>query len=452
MKLSKLRVAVLGLGLSGRAAVRFLLKRGASVTGIDGNRDHLANHPDMALFRAEGCALVHEEEVKDLKSQDLLVVSPGVPPHHRIWQLAREANLPIIGEVELAFREIAIPCIGVTGTNGKTTVTLLITHVLNSCGHKALALGNVGVALTDAVDTLEQEKCAYAVVELSSFQIDTMQEPCLDSAILLNITPDHLDRYQTMDAYARSKAHITDLLVEGGAFYLEQAAFEQYRPLFAQIDPILYGYDPSCSVVAKEGVITIDGKSQLKLPSTYGTRRSHDVENIMAAFAVCHRYGVTGEQFIKALETFQKPKHRIEFVTVDSGVRYYDDSKGTNIDAVIRAVETVQGPIVLIAGGVDKGAPYLPWISAFAGKVKAVCAIGQASPMIKRDLEPHVPVSVYTTLEEAVDAAKKNANAGDAILLSPGCASYDMFKDYAHRGEEFQRIVHSKTSLKRGDS
>lgn len=437
------KVLVIGLGLSGKAAVRFLLRRKAVVTAVDVNIDVVTKNAEVEQLRILGAHICLQDKITDVSAFDTIVLSPGIPPTNPLCVMAQKAGILMIGEAELALREVKIPCIGITGTNGKTTVTLLTTHVLNFCGKKAMALGNVGVALADGVDTLLEEKCQYAVVELSSFQIDTLHFPCLDVAVLLNITPDHLDRYGTMEAYALSKARIASLVRKEGSFYLFDECQQQYPDQFKLFRVELFGYTPSCSVYAKNGAVFCAGKSAFVLPEKNARDRSHDIENMMASFAICHRYGVTGAQFREALETFQKPHHRIEFVTKVDDVEFYDDSKGTNIDAVIRAVEVLQGQgkIVLIAGGVDKGSPYEPWIPVFRNKVRSICAIGEASPKIQRELGGHYPVTLHQSLEDAVRHAFTNAQPGDQILLSPGCSSYDMFKDYVQRGNEFQRIA-----------
>jgi UDP-N-acetylmuramoylalanine--D-glutamate ligase len=443
MQLNGKKVLVIGLGISGRAAVRFLLSRNAIVTAVDGNADVVKNNAEVAALRDSGALILLQDDLKSSETFDLVVVSPGVPPSHPLCVQANKKQITIIGEVELALREITIPCIGITGTNGKTTVTLLTTHILNSCGKKALALGNIGTPIADAVETLVQGKYDIAVVELSSFQLDTLHHRCLDVGVLLNITPDHLDRYETMEAYARSKANISSAIKSNGALIIDEECFKEHAKLFPQKNALLYGYSSDSFVHAKEKTVYVDSKAAFILPKTFHKERSHDIENIMAAFAICHRYGVTGEQFLRGLETFEKPHHRIEFIREFEGVRFYDDSKGTNIDAVVRAVESLQGRIILIAGGVDKGAPYVPWIAVFEGKVKSICAIGQASEKIQADMGKHFPVTTHGTLDEAVGHAFTQAKEGDCILLSPGCSSYDMFKDYVHRGKEFQRIVNS---------
>lgn len=432
-------VLVIGLGISGRSAAALLLKQNVPVYGVDGNRDLIQNNEEVATLRAQGLLAFHDTEVLDIQRFGCVVVSPGIPPSHRLFEEAKALGLPIIGEVELACRLLKGTYLGITGTNGKTTVTLLTAHVLQHCGLNARALGNVGTPLTS--QCLEKSQNEFFVIELSSYQLDTMDSQVLDAAVLLNITPDHLDRYSSMEAYAASKMHIIDIVKPGGLVYIEQKCWTDFGYLRSEFIPKRYGYSPDCELFTDLKHLITGKKIECILPSLYQGKMSHDLENIMAAYALCRYIGVAPEQFMEALATFQKPSHRIEFVREVNQVSYYDDSKGTNIDAVVRAVETINGKIVLVAGGVDKGSAYTPWIAAFADKVKCICAIGQAAPKIRKDLDQAIPVMVFSGLEEAVNHAAQIAKSGETVLLSPGCSSFDMFRDYAHRGEEFQRIV-----------
>lgn len=442
------RVLVIGLGVSGRSAVRFLLRRGASVHAVDGNRDLLQNNLEVRELIGLGVDLAHDLDAIDITVFDLVVVSPGIPHVHPLYSRAQAEGIEVIGEVELACRFLKGTFLGITGTNGKTTVTLLVEHVLNNSGIPARALGNSGVPLTyENADDIISGKAVNSVIvaELSSFQLETMHSPIIDAAVLLNITPDHLDRYHSMDEYALSKWHIADCLKSHGVFYAEQNCWQEFGHLLKakniKLKTKIYGYTSECDLSTDLFHLITNKKIECVLPSRYQAKISHDLENIMAAFALCHYVGVTSEQFFAALATFKKPAHRIEFVRKHNEVSYFDDSKGTNIDAVIRAVSAMQGDIILIAGGVDKGAAYTPWIEVFANRVKMICAIGQAAQKIKQDLAHAVPVELFRSLDDAVDHAARLAEPGDNVLLSPGCSSFDMFRDYAHRGEEFQRIV-----------
>lgn len=435
------QVLVIGLGISGRSAAGFLQRRGASVTGVDQNQKVLTENLEVTRLCEKGMKVASPNDV-NVKNFDLIIVSPGIPQNDSLYTKARESGVELIGEVELAFRCLQNRVLGITGTNGKTTVTLLVAHVLNKSGLRASALGNSGVALTSE----EAEKAvlsdAIIVAELSSYQLETMHTRILDAAVVLNITPDHLDRYHNMEAYAASKMHIENCMKSKGKLYVEEKCFKEYGKKLKGVTKT-YGFHSKCNIFCDLRSIFVDGKPEGVLPPAFSGKANHDVENLMAAYALCREVGVTSSQFLAALESFKKPSHRIEFVRDFKGTLYFDDSKGTNLDAVIKAVDTMTGKVILIAGGVDKGAAYTPWIASFANKVKCICAIGQAAPKIEKDLSHTIPIKRFETLEEAVKYASLMAQKGDNVLLSPGCSSFDMFRDYAHRGEEFQRIVKS---------
>lgn len=433
------KVLVIGLGMSGRSAAKFLLEQGAIVTGVDQKQEAL-DHREVVDFRQRGMKTMLETSPIDLKVLDLVVVSPGISSTHPLYRSAISAGKEMIGEVELACRYIKQKFIGITGTNGKTTVTLLIAHVLNQAGLRAKALGNVGVPIASEVAAL-QGSTDVIVAELSSFQLDTMYSKVIDAGVILNITPDHLDRYGSMEEYAKSKIHMKDCLKPQGVLYVEDKSYQEFLPLFGNFKPRRYGYTKDCDISTDKMHLSFQENIEYLLPLEYRGRVSHDLENMMAAYALCRDIGVSAKQFFEALKSFAKPSHRIEFVRNINGVAYYDDSKGTNIDAVIRAVNSIPGEILLIAGGVDKGAAYTPWIDAFGDKVKSICAIGQAAPKIKQDLSHAMQVEICESLGAAIAFATKVAKSGQNVLLSPGCSSYDMFRDYAHRGDEFKRIV-----------
>lgn len=444
MELKNKKVLVIGLGLSGRSAAHFLLNRGAEVWGVDRNQEMLLKHSDILALKQKGLVAKHETEIFPINQFDFVVVSPGVPPTNPYYETALQEGIEVIGEIELACRFINQPFLAVTGTNGKTTTTLLIAHVLNESGLLARALGNVGVPLISELDAsdfgLEGQ---ILVVELSSFQLETLNRKIVDAGVILNITPDHLDRYPDMEAYAAAKIRLKDCLKPSGKLYTFKETFEEYKKLFGNDHPLTYGYSSDCTYFLDQEKLLLNNRTEFLLPQEFCGLKSHDLENMVAAYALCKEMGVTAEQFLKAFSTFKKPSHRLEFVRSIKDVAYYDDSKGTNIDAVIRAVNSLKGDIILIAGGVDKGAAYTPWIQAFAGRVKCVFAIGQAAMKIKEDLSASLPVEECSTLEMAVQDATSIAKPGQVVLLSPGCSSFDMFRDYAHRGEEFQRIVNA---------
>ena len=257
----------------------------------------------------------------------------------------------------------------------------------------------------------------------------------------MNITPDHLDRYKTMMDYAKAKCEIGRTIKHGFWLYVEENAWKQYKHLLDYKIVRQYGYSPSSYIYTDLFMVYRDGKIAFILPSSMQGKKSHDLENLLAAYALCSDRGVTGPAFLAAWHTFQKPPHRIELFEEYNGVRFYDDSKGTNIDAVIRAVQSIDGPIILIAGGVDKNFPYTTWLEEFKDKVVHIFAIGEAAKKIHAQLSSTIPITLCSTLDSAVGQAIQLAQKGENVLLSPGCSSFDMFRDYAYRGQEFKRIV-----------
>lgn len=443
------RIAVvLGLGVSGISTIKFLKKLGYVILATD---DKL----DLAVEKLEVKALAHEdlhfispqEAIKKIESYpqsfSFVISSPGVKPSHPLLLACKKVGLSYFGDIELAFRTLVkhnIPILGITGTNGKTTVTSLVQHMLVQAGHHAKACGNIGDPLLDEIDSAASQKNPL-VLELSSFQLETARAKALTSAIVLNITADHLDHHKSMCEYAEMKLQIGRCLRPGSCLYLHEKVFLEYPFEEKGISVFSYGFN-------KERDIYSDGKSvirfqekEIDLPDILQRIFSHDVENFLAAYAQARDFGVSPEACVQAFLTFKKPPHRIQFVREVEGIKFYDDSKGTNIDAVIRAVEAIPEKIILIAGGVHKGASYLAWREVFQNKVKAIFAIGEAAPIIQKDLSQDFPVTPCKTLEDAIISSKAFAKRGETVLLSPGCSSFDMFKNYKERGEKFQALV-----------
>lgn len=437
-------VLVLGLGMSGQSAVRFLLKRGAHVSAVDDDQEKLCADSRIASLKGSGLTIIENASVWSCHGpMDLVVASPGISPSHPYYKEALKRGVEVIGEVELGCRAITHRCAAITGTNGKTTVTLLTAHILNYAGKMARALGNVGKPLTQAIDEIGEstDTDEIFVVELSSFQLETLRSTFADVGIILNITPDHLDRYRSMEAYAQAKINLGRNIKLSGKLFANHAIMGQFRQLLEKYRPRSYGYAIEADLSTDSKSVWLDGHIAFTVPIPLYGRPSIDLENMLAAYALCKEFGVSEQQFVEGFASFQKPPHRIQFIRNVNGVSYYDDSKGTNIDAVIKAVECMTGDVVLIAGGLDKGAAYTPWAKAFAGKVKLICAIGQAAKKIKNELDSDICIRIFSNLEESVKYAAKHAPTNSNVLLSPGCSSYDMFTDYMHRGREFQRIV-----------
>lgn len=434
-----MKTLVLGLGISGVAAAKFLLKQKEAVLGIDSNKSLLETDKEIFDLKELGIVCQHDSDPIHWSDIKRVVVSPGVHPKHSVYQSAKEKNIEIIGEAELALPHFQKPLIAVTGTNGKTTVVLLIEHLLNAAGIKAKALGNVGIALCNYLMNPGTEEAL--IVELSSFHLETMQTPVFDAAVLLNITPDHLDRYKDMQEYAKTKFRLQYMLKKEASFYIHEKVVDEYKHCLDLENYKKFGMGKGNDLRIDDTAVLYREKIEFILPLRYREMGRHDKENVLAAWAMCRPFSVSNEEFCDALETFQKPHHRIEFICEIEGVSYFDDSKGTNIDAVIKAVEGMKGPVILIAGGVDKGASYLLWKEQFLGKVKQIIAIGAAAPKIYRELHPYFNIKIVDSIHAAVETAADIARKGDCVLLSPGCSSYDMFCNYIHRGQEFQRCV-----------
>ncbi|HSX11612.1 MAG TPA: UDP-N-acetylmuramoyl-L-alanine--D-glutamate ligase [Chlamydiales bacterium] len=397
----KKKVLVIGYGVSGRAAAAFLIQQGYNVVVVD-KKKSLGVLPDSDDIPLDGISQV--------------ILSPGVPPTHPLVQKALKQNIEVIGEIELGFRNMRNRCFGVTGANGKTTTVLLTTHILNSAGKKARALGNVGDSLTGYLIDADPEE--ILVIELSSFQLETLHVRCLEAAIVLNITPNHLDRYPNMEAYAEAKARIQ----ECGKTYVSNQVKEEFGTLFKQAELFEKEVD----------LLNHLSYTQLGMPSK---------QSVQAAYLICARCGVTNDDFLRGVKSFRKPPHRIEWVAEIDGVSYYNDSKSSNIHSVMHAVERFPGPLVLIIGGVHKGSSYLPWAKSFNGKVRAIVAYGEAAPIMEKELAALFPFQRVEKFAEAVERARREAKVKETVLLSPGCSSYDQFQSYEHRGEEFKRLV-----------
>ena len=384
-----MHVLILGLGVSGQAALEFCKKRGDTVSVFD---DTLAPEPFS------------------LEEIDLVVKSPGISLDHPLVTTAQKGRTPIVGEIELALKELKGKTVyAVTGSNGKTTTTLLATHLLQAEGKKALAVGNVGTPLIAQIDA----DVDYFVVELSSFQLETLHHfPIFDGAVVLNITPNHLDRHASFDAYAQAKLNVRKSLKKGAPFYMSQAVADQFKV---------------------QGTV-FDVEAIPFLSYRGGGFYPHEMENVAAALAL------TGAS-LDGIASFEKPPHRIEFVREVGGVTFVNDSKATSVDAVAKAVEAIPSKVILIAGGIDKGGAYADWVPLFKEKVSRVIAIGEAAARLEEELCPEVEVERAQSIEEAIKKATLYAKSGETVLLSPGCSSYDQFKSYEHRGNRFKELV-----------
>ena len=438
------RVLVVGLGKTGMAVVRLLRERGARVIANDARgADALAAEADA--LGAAGVELAlggHEAEL--FTKVDRIVVSPGVPPLPAL-DAAAAAGVPIASEVEVASWFIDATLIGVTGTNGKSTVTTLVGEMCKLSGRPTFVGGNLGTPLVDAVGTPAAARGGYAVVELSSFQLERVEHLHVHAAALLNITEDHLDRYPSFAAYAAAKANIfrgqreddAAVVRDGDAVCTKLARQGRARVRF-------FGGDGGETHIAGDRLM--DVRSGLALPvAEIPLTGAYNLDNACAAALLARLVGVAPEHVATALRAFRGLPHRMAHVRDLDGVAYYDDSKATNVGATVAALDGLaqrNGRVVLIAGGRDKGGDYAPLVERMARIGRATVLIGEAAGKIRAALETcDLALDAAGSMEDAVARARTHAKPGDVVLLAPACASYDMFTSYAERGDVFQRAV-----------
>ncbi|PCI94401.1 UDP-N-acetylmuramoyl-L-alanine--D-glutamate ligase [Candidatus Aerophobetes bacterium] len=399
----KKKALILGLGVSGSAAKDFLVKMGYRVFIVDNKND---KHLSIDL----------------VKSVDLAVISPGVPKENSFYKLICKYAKNFVGEAELGLLNIfkednKTKIIAVTGTNGKTTLCLFLEHLLS-----AKALGNVGIPFTRYLEMQERNKTIIA--ELSSFQIETLKAKVIDTAIITNISPDHLDRYKDFDEYARSKLFIAACIKKGGKLILPKEIFSKYKTETFQND---------IKVIFIEDLMKI--------------YTCEDVENPIGIEAFIIAKEIAGdaflnEVFLEKLKTFKKPPHRLEIFANISGISFVDDSKATNIESTLFAAKSILAKKHIIMGGSDKGLDFNQLLSLTKEGVVAVYAIGDCAKKIQLALQEKMPVTLYRNLEDATLAAFKLAKSNDVVLLSPGCPSYDHFDNFEHRGRVFKQCVY----------
>jgi len=438
-------VLVVGLGRSGIAAAQLCAARGARVTATDSRpagalESALARLP-RGVFRELG-----GHRAESFLRADLIVLSPGVPEIPELAS-ARAAGVAITGEMELASRFISATLVAITGTNGKSTTTTLVGDMLRTTGRPTFVGGNLGDPLAEAVGTPAAAAGGFCVVEASSFQLETTDTFHPRVAALLNVTADHLDRYPSLAAYADTKARIFAAQSAD-----DQAVVNLDDPLVVAATDHTHGRRIGFSVARplEEGA-WIDRDALLvrlpdaeierypaRLPSLVGR---HNQANALAALLLGRLAGASADGAHRALTAFRPLAHRMELVAVRHGIAYYDDSKGTNVGAVVAALEGFPRRVVLIAGGRDKGGDYAPLATTLARVGRAAVLIGEAADKMQAAFAAVLPVERASTLDDAVDAARRLAQPGDAVVLSPACSSFDMFRDYAHRAEVFRAAV-----------
>lgn len=449
MDITGKRVLVFGSGISGIGAVEILEGRGAEVTLYDGNDKLDAEEIHRKMRKDSQAEVVLGEFPKELLDKlDLVVISPGVPTDLPIVNRMRERGIPIIGEIELAYQLGKGDVLAITGTNGKTTTTALLGQIMKDARDSAFVVGNIGIPYTNIVEDTKDD--SVIVAEMSSFQLESIVEFRPKVSAILNITPDHLNRHHTMEAYIKAKKNVAKNQTEEDVCVLNYE--DPVLREFGETLPVQVLYFSSQRKLDK-GIYLEDGNIIYKNPEEclvcnvkelqlLGT---HNYENVMAAVAMAASYGVSMDSIRRSIKEFAGVEHRIEFVTEKDGVAYYNDSKGTNPDAAIKGIQAMVRPTYLIGGGYDKQSSYKEWIESFDGKVKKLILIGQTKEKIAEEAKEcgFTDVILLESFEDAVFTAAKLAKPGEAVLLSPACASWGMFKNYEERGDKFKEIVNS---------
>ena len=446
MELKNKRVLVVGLGKSGLAAARFLKSKGAKVTVSDARPATVI--AELPTLLDEGISVeAGSHGLLTFRRQDLIVVSPGVPADVPELKQVRAMGMRIIGEMELGAAFLQGEVVAITGSNGKTTTTTLVGEILKASGRPTLVGGNIGTPVTEMVAASTKE--TWSVLEVSSFQLETVEAFKPKIALVLNITPDHLDRHGSFKAYAAAKARITEfqtnddfLVLNAEDVNTQLVAAKTKAQIFwfsakRQIKQGAFVHGESILFAAKEG-----GKPEPVMPvAEIPLAGAHNVENVLAAVCAGHLAGVAAETIRAAVRAFKAVEHRLEFVRELGGVKYYNDSKATNVDAAMKAVESFDGGVHLILGGKDKDSNYAVMGQLLRERVKTVITIGSAAEKIERELAGVVKIEAAETMQRAVALAHEQASTGDTVLLAPACASFDQFENYEHRGRVFKELV-----------
>jgi UDP-N-acetylmuramoylalanine--D-glutamate ligase len=441
MELGDKKVLVLGLARTGMACARFLVNQGADVLISDVRPEGDLKAEVESLSGLPLRTLLGGEEPGWLDGVDWVVPSPGVPPRNRLLQEAARRGCKVLSEIELAYRFLRAPLVGITGTNGKSTTTTLVGEMLKANGTKCFVGGNIGAPLIGFVGG----DWEWSVVEISSFQLEWIDEFRPRISVLLNLTEDHLDRYPDFPAYCRAKERIfenqtaTDIAIINRD---DPVVWAMRERIAARV--ISFGFsDVKQGILATaEQIIWRQSSSEERFPlADVKIKGVHNVENMMAAIAVAKAIGLPAQPIRRALAAFPGLEHRLEFVREKNGVRYYNDSKGTNVGAVVKSLASFSVPVILLAGGVDKGGDYRVLRDGIQKKVRRLVLFGAAKDMIVTALGSLTETITVESMEAAVRDAHEHAQPGDVVLLSPACSSFDMFRNYAERGRVFKHLV-----------
>src|SRR5579863_8174821 len=445
MELKDKRVLVVGLGKSGVASALFLKAHGARVTVSDTKSGDELRNEIPALLDHGITVETGGHGDRTFRGQDLIVVSPGVPVDAPLLVQARALGEEVIGEIELASQFFPGKIIAITGSNGKTTTTTLAGEILAAGGHRTAVGGNIGTPAISLIEGATAE--TIAVLEVSSFQLETIQTFRPRIAVVLNVTPDHLDRHRTFAAYTDAKARIFENQ-QPEDFAVLNADDLTCVELAARTQAQVFWFSRTREV--KQGAFAHDGRiffrdhsgqKEIMLVSEISLKGAHNVENVLAAACVGALLRCEPARIRKAVHNFKAVEHRLEHVATIRGVEYYNDSKATNVDATIKALESFPGNIHLILGGKDKGSDYTVLNDFLRERVKAVYTIGAASEKIHSQIRGATSIAAAGTIDSAVKQAAAAAQPGDVVLLAPACASFDQFQNYEHRGKVFKDVV-----------
>ena len=453
MDLKGKKVLVVGLGKSGLAAALFLRRRGAQVTVSD-IRSAEALAKDIPALLDEGIMVeAGGHGLLTFRRQDLIVVSPGVPLDTPELVQVEAFGLPVIGELELAARFLKGNAIAITGSNGKTTTTALVGEILESAGLPTLVGGNIGVPVVSLIDKSTED--TWSVLEVSSFQLETTEQFHPVVAVILNITPDHLDRHGSFENYALAKERIFAAQTEKDFVVLNadnaRAAASATRSV-ARIFWFSIEHSVPMGAWVDEGHVLFrfspDAQPESVMPlSSIPLKGAHNIENVLAAVCASRLAGASAAAIYRAVGSFKAVEHRLEYVATLNGVEFYNDSKATNVDATSKAIAAFSSGIHLILGGKDKNSDYTQLADLLRSRVRSVYTIGSAAPKIESQLRGIVSLHSCETLDRAVSAAAAAAHPGEIVLLAPACSSFDQFESYEHRGRIFKELVNEWQSL-----
>jgi UDP-N-acetylmuramoylalanine--D-glutamate ligase len=437
-------IAVLGAGLSGSAAALLLRSEGAEVTVLDTAEENKLLKSTIDNLRAHGvrviCGAAADEESSDYQ---LAIISPGIDPVSRLARNFSSRGIDVIGELELAWWSCDIPIIAITGTNGKTTTTEMLAQMLNACGQRTIGCGNIGKPLSEVAR--EEQMFDVLTVEVSSFQLEGIRTFRPSISLWLNFAPDHLDRYRSLADYRAAKLRIFENQTDADVAVVN--ALDKL-PAIRPRKITFSAYTNQADFRVSEGAIVYNEEVVLRLAETK-LRGLHNIENLMATLAAGLTRGLSFEQMAPPLCAYEPRPHRCEFVRELGGVEYVNDSKATNLDAVEKALRAQNKPVVLIAGGKDKGFSFDPLRSLVKEKVKATILIGEMAQSIGRSWNGTVKSEIANSLADAIERAHATAEPGDVVLFSPGTSSFDMFKSYADRGDQFRALVQALPDIVR---